>query len=79
MRITDRGIGLRPEDKKRVFEKYYRVSTGNRHDVKGFGLGLSYVKLMIEAHRGTITLNSTFGEGTEIEVILPTRSDGEGS
>jgi len=79
MRIADRGIGLRPEDKKRVFEKYYRVSTGNRHDVKGFGLGLSYVKLMVEAHRGTITLNSKFGEGTEVEVILPIRRDGDGS
>jgi two-component system phosphate regulon sensor histidine kinase PhoR len=79
MRIEDRGIGLRPEDKKRVFEKYFRVPTGNRHDVKGFGLGLSYVKLMVEAHGGTIALNSKLGEGTEVEVILPIRGDGDQS
>jgi two-component system phosphate regulon sensor histidine kinase PhoR len=79
LRITDRGIGLQPEDRKRVFEKYYRVATGNRHDVKGFGLGLSYVKLMVEAHGGSIALNSKFGEGTEVEVILPTRGAGSDS
>lgn len=75
MRITDQGIGLKPEDKKHVFEKFYRVPTGNRHDVKGFGLGLSYVKLIVEAHGGTIMLNSRLGEGTEVEVILPLRRE----
>lgn len=79
MRITDHGIGMRPEHKKRVFEKYYRVPTGNRHDVKGFGLGLSYVKLIVEAHQGSIILNSKFGEGTEVEVVLPVRREGENS
>jgi len=71
MRITDRGIGMSSEDRKHVFEKYYRVPTGNRHDVKGFGLGLSYVKLIVEAHHGTIMLNSKLGEGTEVEVVFP--------
>jgi two-component system phosphate regulon sensor histidine kinase PhoR len=76
MRIEDQGMGMRPEDQKRVFEKYFRVSTGNRHDVKGFGLGLSYVKLIVEAHGGTIELNSKLGEGTEVEVIMPAANSG---
>jgi len=71
VRIEDRGIGLTPEDKKHVFDKYFRVSSGNRHDVKGFGIGLSYVKLMVGAHGGSIALNSRLGEGTEVELILP--------
>ena len=71
VRIEDRGIGLTPEDRKHVFDKYFRVSSGNRHDVKGFGIGLSYVKLMVEAHGGNIALNSKLGEGTEVELIFP--------
>jgi two-component system phosphate regulon sensor histidine kinase PhoR len=71
IRIEDHGIGLKPDDRKHVFEKYYRVPTGNRHDVKGFGLGLSYVKMMVEAHGGTIGLYSQYGEGTQVELIFP--------
>jgi len=75
-RIEDQGVGLRPEDRKQVFDKYFRVTSGNRHDVKGFGFGLAYVKLMVEAHGGTVTLNSKYGEGTEVEVILPLSPEG---
>lgn len=71
IRIADNGIGIAKEDLPRVFERYYRVSTGNTHDVKGFGLGLSYVQLITNAHRGTVTINSVAGKGTTVEVTLP--------
>ena len=71
IRINDKGIGISEEDQKRVFDKYFRVHTGNVHNVKGFGLGLSYVKLMTEAHGGEITLESTHGKGTTIILSLP--------
>ena len=69
--ITDNGIGISEEDLQRVFEKYFRVHTGNVHNVKGFGLGLSYVKLMAEAHGGTISLKSRLGSGTTVELSFP--------
>lgn len=69
--ITDNGIGMHQDDCRRAFDKYFRVSTGNVHDVKGFGLGLSYVKLMVEAHGGTVTIHSRPGEGTRVEVTFP--------
>ncbi len=72
--VTDSGIGIRKEDVARVFEKYFRVHTGNVHDVKGFGLGLSYVKLMTEAHGGTISLESEPGKGTTLHLLFPVSS-----
>jgi len=71
--VTDNGIGLSPEARKRVFEKYYRVPTGNVHDVKGFGLGLSYARLIVKAHGGSISVRSEEDKGSTFEVEMPFR------
>ncbi len=69
--VTDNGIGIRPEDHRKVFHKFYRVSTGNIHDVKGFGIGLNYVKLMVEQHKGKLNLESALNQGSTFTIGIP--------
>lgn len=71
LEIGDQGLGMTAEHQEQVFQKYFRVPTGNVHNVKGFGLGLSYVKLMVEAHGGSVNLKSQPGSGTTVSVVLP--------
>lgn len=73
--IGDNGQGIGKKDRTRIFTKYYRVTNGNLHDVKGYGLGLNYVKEVVQAHQGKVSITSEKGKGTEVTISIPT-SDG---
>ena len=69
--VKDNGTGIAPDKQKHIFDKFYRVPTGDIHDVKGYGLGLYYAKTMVEKHGGTISVSSTLGKGSEFRIFIP--------
>ena len=69
--VSDQGIGISKDDQRHVFEKFYRVSTGDVHNVKGFGIGLNYVAQVVKLHQGHIALESELGKGSTFTVSLP--------
>jgi len=71
MSVEDKGIGMTKSVQSRIFDRFYRKSLGNVHDVKGFGLGLNYAQAIVNAHRGNITVHSESGKGSRFDVFLP--------
>nr|MBP6722590.1 sensor histidine kinase [Bacteroidia bacterium] len=72
--VQDLGIGISSDSQRKVFDKFYRVPTGNVHDVKGFGIGLSYALSMAKAHGGDIRLRSEVGRGSTFTLFLPQKT-----
>ena len=71
IKVKDNGIGISEDNQKKIFDKYYRVSNGDVHNVKGYGLGLNYVKRIVKLHKGSLSVNSKLGEGSEFVVKIP--------
>jgi two-component system phosphate regulon sensor histidine kinase PhoR len=77
MIVSDKGIGMTKGVQSKIFERFYRQASGNVHDVKGFGLGLNYVRAIVDAHKGTITVTSEPGKGSRFDVYLPFNPENE--
>jgi two-component system phosphate regulon sensor histidine kinase PhoR len=74
LRVSDNGIGIAAEYKNKIFEKFFRIPTGNRHNAKGYGLGLSYVAHVVQKHNGKIYVDSTLGKGTTVTISIPKKN-----
>jgi two-component system phosphate regulon sensor histidine kinase PhoR len=78
VQITDKGIGIASGEKKKIFEKYYRIPSGNQHNTKGFGIGLYYVNEVLKAHHANITVESEPGKGSCFSILFPKKEEENG-